>query len=111
MKRIRRNFLFAVVVDVKRCMMGIWDIQEEIQHRVGGCCVRAWKRKIKKKKQLHMNAVKTRAVRINHHSVCFFFFTKSCLHRVDDVSEAVSVECVGAAAAVKARVDTKHGIV
>ncbi len=42
---------------------------------------------------------------------CVFSFTQASLHRVDDVCEAVRVECVGAAAAVKARVDTEYGIV
>lgn len=54
---------------------------------------------------------------------CFFFcqivekhqhvfsFTQSSLHGVDDVRKAVTVECVGAEAAVKARVDAEHGVV
>lgn len=40
-----------------------------------------------------------------------FALTQSGLHRVDDVREAVSVERVGATAAVKTRVDAQHGVV
>jgi len=42
--------------------------------------------------------------------VCLFL-TQSSLHRVDHMCQAVGVECVGTKAAVKARVDTQHGVV
>ena len=65
---------------------------------------------MKKKKRKHLQYRYT----ITPYKTFLFIvlsFTQSRLHRVDDMSEAVRVECVGAAAGVKTRVDPKHGIV
>lgn len=51
-KRIRRHFLFLVVMNMKGWMVGIRDVQEKIQHWVGRGGVWTWKLK---KRYIYIN--------------------------------------------------------